>query len=123
VTPAGAKEWSVRLLVRLVRLYQVTLSPLIGGQCRYTPTCSEYFIEAVLRRGAVRGSLMGLWRIIRCNPFSRGGFDPVGEEDAHHDGGRFRPHSNRRHNSLEPTPRSCVKAHGHTKARDWEKQT
>ena len=66
-----------RGLVLLVRLYQVTLSPLVGRQCRFVPTCSNYFIEAVEKYGAVRGALMGLWRILRCNPLSRGGFDPV----------------------------------------------
>jgi len=86
VTPAETTKWPVRLLVMLVRIYQATLSPIVGGQCRYTPTCSEYFIEAVVRRGAVRGSLMGLWRILRCNPFSSGGYDPVGEEDRRRDG-------------------------------------
>ncbi len=66
-----------RSLVLLVRLYQVTLSPLVGRQCRFVPTCSRYFIEAVEKYGAARGALMGLWRILRCNPLSRGGFDPV----------------------------------------------
>jgi hypothetical protein len=66
-----------RLLVSLVRLYQLTLSPLIGRQCRFVPTCSNYFIQAVEKHGAVRGGLMGLWRVLRCNPFSRGGYDPV----------------------------------------------
>lgn len=73
-----APAWIARrVLIALVRLYQVTLSPLVGGHCRYRPTCSEYFIEAVRKRGALRGTLMGLWRIVRCNPFSRGGYDPV----------------------------------------------
>ena len=66
-----------RGLVLFVRLYQVTLSPLMGRQCRFVPTCSAYFIRAVETHGAVRGALMGLWRILRCNPFSRGGYDPV----------------------------------------------
>lgn len=65
------------LLVAMVRLYQATLSPLIGMHCKYRPTCSEYFIEAVVRKGALRGTAMGLWRICRCNPFARGGYDPV----------------------------------------------
>lgn len=64
-------------LVLLARVYQATLSPLIGRQCRFVPTCSRYFIEAVETHGAVRGGLMGLWRILRCNPFCRGGYDPV----------------------------------------------
>jgi putative membrane protein insertion efficiency factor len=61
----------------LVKLYQVSLSALLGRQCRFLPTCSHYFIEAVQRHGAGRGGLMGLWRILRCHPFSRGGYDPV----------------------------------------------
>jgi len=66
-----------RGLIFMVRLYQGTLSPILGRQCRFIPTCSEYFIEAVTCRGAVVGSLLGLWRLMRCNPLCRGGFDPV----------------------------------------------
>lgn len=66
-----------RLLIGAVRLYQHTLSRYLGGQCKFVPTCSEYFIEAVARRGAVRGSIQGLRRILRCHPFSKGGYDPV----------------------------------------------
>ena len=66
-----------RLMILMVRLYQGTLSPIIGRQCRFTPTCSEYFIQAVLTRGAIVGGLKGLWRILRCNPFCKGGYDPV----------------------------------------------
>ena len=65
------------MLIVLARLYQGTLSPLLGRQCRFVPTCSEYFIRAVREKGAVRGTAMGLWRIIRCHPFGRGGYDPV----------------------------------------------
>ncbi len=68
---------AARALIALARMYQRTLSPLLGGQCRFVPTCSEYFIQAVRRRGALRGTLKGLWRILRCHPFSRGGYDPV----------------------------------------------
>jgi putative membrane protein insertion efficiency factor len=64
-------------LILLVRLYQASLSPLIGRQCRFVPTCSSYFIEAVRKHGPLRGFLMGTWRICRCNPFCRGGYDPV----------------------------------------------
>lgn len=64
------------LLVFLVRIYQITLSPLIGQQCRFRPTCSNYFIEAVRKYGPFTGTLKGLWRICRCNPFCEGGFDP-----------------------------------------------
>ena len=66
-----------RSIIALVRLYQATLSPLIGRQCRFVPSCSEYFIQAVRKHGPCRGSLMGIWRIVRCNPFCRGGYDPV----------------------------------------------
>lgn len=65
------------VLIALVRLYQITLSPWLGRQCRFAPTCSNYFIEAVRSRGAVRGAALGVWRVLRCNPFSKGGYDPV----------------------------------------------
>jgi len=64
-------------LILLARLYQLTLSPLLGGHCRHVPTCSRYFIEAVRKHGAIRGGAMGAWRILRCHPFGRGGYDPV----------------------------------------------
>ncbi len=64
-------------LILIVRLYQVTLSPFLGRQCRFEPTCSRYFIQAVQRYGAVRGALKGIWRILRCNPWGGRGYDPV----------------------------------------------
>ncbi len=64
-------------MILLIRLYQVSLSPFIGGQCRYRPTCSRYFIDALNKRGFFRGSAMGIWRIMRCNPLGPGGYDPV----------------------------------------------
>lgn len=64
-----------QLMILAVRVYQITLSPLIGQNCRFTPTCSAYFIEAVKKYGAIRGSIRGLWRICRCNPFHPGGED------------------------------------------------
>jgi putative membrane protein insertion efficiency factor len=66
-----------RLAVLMIRGYQVTLSPLLPSACRYQPTCSAYAIEAVERYGVVRGAWMGAWRILRCHPFARGGYDPV----------------------------------------------
>ncbi|MCC5824422.1 MAG: membrane protein insertion efficiency factor YidD [Phycisphaerales bacterium] len=63
--------------VLLIRLYRVTLSPFIGGQCRYEPTCSRYGLEAYRLYGPVRGSLLTLRRILRCHPFVKGGYDPV----------------------------------------------
>ena len=67
-----------RLLVFLVRSYQVALSPWLGPACRFEPSCSEYAREAVELHGVWRGGLLAAWRILRCNPFSKGGFDPVG---------------------------------------------
>jgi hypothetical protein len=63
-------------LIGLVRVYQYTLSPIIGRQCRFTPSCSNYFIGAVRKYGAVRGAFRGVWRICRCHPFHPGGYDP-----------------------------------------------
>ena len=63
-------------IIALVRVYQFTLSPIFGRQCRFQPTCSHYMIGAVEKHGAWRGFWMGIWRILRCNPFCRGGYDP-----------------------------------------------
>lgn len=63
-------------LIGMVRVYQYTLSPIIGRQCRFTPSCSNYFIGAVRKYGAVRGAFRGVWRICRCHPFHPGGDDP-----------------------------------------------
>ena len=64
------------LLIFCVRMYQLGISPLFGPTCRFTPTCSSYFIHAVRKYGAVRGTLKGIWRICRCHPLHRGGYDP-----------------------------------------------
>jgi len=74
----GQFVWKLpgRLLIGLVIVYQYTLSPLVGRQCRFQPSCSHYFIEAVRKYGALRGSLKGAWRICRCNPWTPGGCDP-----------------------------------------------
>ncbi len=65
------------ILIKCIRGYQIALSPIMGNQCRFTPTCSHYGIEAIKIHGAIKGSLLTLWRILRCNPFSKGGEDPV----------------------------------------------
>lgn len=64
------------LLIGATRVYQWTISPLIGPNCRFEPTCSNYFVEAVRKYGAVRGSWRGIKRIARCHPFHPGGIDP-----------------------------------------------
>ena len=66
-----------RLLIALVYLYRGTLGPLMGGHCRYMPTCSQYMIDAVQKHGPVRGAWRGLKRIARCHPFGGSGYDPA----------------------------------------------
>jgi uncharacterized protein len=65
------------LAVAPVRLYQRVLSPAFGPRCRYAPSCSDYAIDAVREFGIIRGLVLACWRLLRCNPFSRGGLDPV----------------------------------------------
>jgi putative membrane protein insertion efficiency factor len=80
VSPPGWTVWLRQLpasvLIGLVRVYQFTLSPLIGRSCRFQPTCSHYFIACVQQDGACRGAWRGLKRIARCHPFHPGGYDP-----------------------------------------------
>lgn len=66
-----------KVLVALIRVYQKVISPMFGPRCRYYPSCSNYAVEAIRVHGAVRGSLLAAWRVLRCNPFSNGGVDPV----------------------------------------------
>jgi len=66
-----------RLTLALIRFYQRYVSPSRPPACRYQPTCSHYGYEAIQRHGVLKGSCLMLWRLIRCHPFSRGGYDPV----------------------------------------------
>ncbi|EFE93153.1 conserved hypothetical protein YidD [Oribacterium sp. oral taxon 078 str. F0262] len=67
-----------KMEIALIRFYQKYLSPIKGSCCcRYTPTCSQYAIEAIRKYGSVKGTLLAVWRILRCNPFAKGGYDPV----------------------------------------------
>ena len=66
-----------RALLALLRFYKTRISPALPPACRYTPTCSEYAIEAVERYGPWRGTAMAVRRVLSCNPFTRGGYDPV----------------------------------------------
>ena len=65
-----------RILIWMVRFYQNAISPMFGPSCRFTPSCSQYFILAVEKYGAVKGSAKGVWRVLRCHPFCKGGHDP-----------------------------------------------
>jgi putative membrane protein insertion efficiency factor len=66
-----------RFALAPILAYQRWISPLRSRRCRYEPTCSAYAMEAIERFGAARGLLLGAWRLLRCNPFSHGGFDPI----------------------------------------------
>ncbi len=70
------RQTLVLVLVSAVRTYQVVLRPLLPSICRFYPSCSDYFILAVHKYGPLRGGAKGLWRICRCNPWHRGGYDP-----------------------------------------------
>ena len=89
-TPMGFSYWSVKkrfrkedgmilkkILIALIKFYRKYLSPMKTTKCPYYPTCSTYGLEAIEKYGAVKGGLLALWRILRCNPFSKGGYDPV----------------------------------------------
>ena len=66
-----------RPLIWLIKFYRKNISPKTPPSCKFTPTCSQYGLEAIERFGAIKGGFMTLWRILRCNPFSTGGYDPV----------------------------------------------
>lgn len=69
-----------RPLIWLIKFYKKNISPNTPPSCKFTPTCSQYGLEAIERFGAFKGGFMTLWRILRCNPFSKGGYDPVPEK-------------------------------------------
>lgn len=65
------------ILVFLIKLYQFAISPMFPATCKFHPSCSEYFLQALKTKGLFIGFCLGVWRILRCNPFSNGGYDPV----------------------------------------------
>jgi putative membrane protein insertion efficiency factor len=65
------------VFILLIRVYQRAISPYLGSNCRYTPTCSHYYIEAVKKYGPVKGSYLGIRRLLRCHPWGGHGYDPV----------------------------------------------
>ncbi len=72
----GLRKLPARAVIGLVHGYQKFLSPIFGGQCRFHPSCSQYFILAVEKYGVISGCLRGVWRILKCQPFHPGGYDP-----------------------------------------------
>jgi putative membrane protein insertion efficiency factor len=66
-------------MIAIIRLYRATLSGWLGGQCRFAPTCSHYAEIAIRKHGATKGLALAAWRVARCNPYGRGGIDPVPE--------------------------------------------
>jgi putative membrane protein insertion efficiency factor len=68
------------LLLTPLRLYQRLFSPVLGARCKYYPSCSEYAAQAIQRFGILRGLVLAGWRLLRCNPWSHGGFDPVEDQ-------------------------------------------
>ncbi|NJD22133.1 MAG: membrane protein insertion efficiency factor YidD [Melioribacter sp.] len=65
------------VLIYLIKLYQKLISPMFAPSCRFYPTCSEYAVQAITKYGALKGGVKAAWRILRCNPFNKGGIDPV----------------------------------------------
>jgi len=66
-----------KLLISIIRFYQIAISPLMGKTCRFYPTCSAYAIEAISKYGPLKGAYLSLKRILRCHPFNEGGYDPL----------------------------------------------
>ena len=65
------------ILLIPIYFYRACISPMLPPSCRFTPTCSQYAIEALEKHGVIKGSALAVWRILRCNPFAKGGYDPV----------------------------------------------
>jgi uncharacterized protein len=74
------KRFTALIVTAPIRLYQRFISPLLPRRCKYEPTCSAYAVDAVRTFGALRGSVLAVWRLLRCNPLSDGGYDPVSSQ-------------------------------------------
>ena len=81
---------ATRLVLAPIRVYQRVISPALPRRCRYHPTCSEYAVRAISRYGILRGGVLAGWRLLRCNPFSHGGYDPVSAQRLFRRPPRFR---------------------------------
>ncbi|MDQ7816499.1 MAG: membrane protein insertion efficiency factor YidD [Melioribacteraceae bacterium] len=65
------------IFIYVIKLYQKFISPMFPSSCRFYPTCSEYAVQSIKKHGALKGGVKSVWRILRCNPFNKGGYDPV----------------------------------------------
>lgn len=74
------KRLTLAIVLAPIRLYQRLISPALPRRCKYEPTCSAYAVEAIRELGIIRGTSLAAWRLARCNPFSNGGYDPVGAQ-------------------------------------------
>lgn len=70
-------HWLRRAVTLPIRVYSYAISPMFGPRCKYYPSCSAYAVQAIEGYGILRGLVLAVWRVVRCNPFSRGGYDPV----------------------------------------------
>jgi putative membrane protein insertion efficiency factor len=73
-------QWARAVVQFPIRGYQKLISPMLGAHCKYYPSCSTYAVQAIGRFGILRGLVLAGWRLLRCNPWSRGGYDPVEEQ-------------------------------------------
>ena len=89
-SPRLLARWLRALAVAPLRAYQRLISPALPRRCKYYPTCSAYAVEAIGELGVVRGSILAAWRLLRCNPFSHGGYDPVEARTLFRESGRGR---------------------------------
>ncbi|HAX98242.1 MAG TPA: membrane protein insertion efficiency factor YidD [Candidatus Atribacteria bacterium] len=71
------RDFLVNAIDRILNFYQIYISPSLPSSCRFEPTCSQYARDAIRKYGILKGGIMALWRILRCHPYSRGGYDPV----------------------------------------------
>lgn len=73
----SSSSFGAKILIALIHFYRVAISPLLGPRCRFTPTCSQYGLEAIKAHGALKGGWLTLKRVLKCHPLSAGGYDPV----------------------------------------------
>jgi hypothetical protein len=75
------KVYLIILIIGLINIYKLLFSPVLGRNCKYYPSCSDYTKEAIIKKGVITGIISSIWRILRCNPFSYGGYDPVDKRE------------------------------------------